>query len=102
DRDAVFRSDSVRRSGFFAAENERAWRLIEQPLVAVVEQGRADGRFAVADPAAAARFIRAVVADAAGLAVGAPPPDRRDPSLDEVLEFCLRGLGGLAAVAPTP
>ncbi len=96
ERVAVLSSESVRRAEGWDAEAERGWELLEEPLVAVLEAGRADGTFPAADPARDAPLIRAMVAARAGLHSGSPTPDAVGATVDHLVAFCLRALGAVA------
>jgi len=96
ERVAILSSESVRRTEFFVSETERAWRLIEEPLVEVLEAGHAEGVFPAAHPARDATLIRAMVREVGSLDPGGPPPDPAEVSVEALLGFCLRALGALA------
>jgi len=93
ERVAILSSDSVRRTEFFVPETQRAWQLIEAPLVEVLEAGRAAGVFPAAHPARDAALIRAMVVESGNVHPGSPPPDPAEVSVDALLGFCLRALG---------
>ena len=85
----VLGSAGAMRAEGYVAETRYASALWMAPLEALLVEGRADGTFPLADPAADAGLIWSVVWSAAGLSPSGPAPASRD----EVRSFCERALG---------
>ena len=89
----VIDSEEVRAAKGYRETRERAHALRERSLVEILRRGRADGSFPHADPEHDAVAISAVISREM---VDQSPGDeaRLQRSLDWVLEFALRALGG--------
>ena len=85
----VLGSAGARRAEGYLAETQHASALLMAPLASLLADGKADGTFSSADPAADAPLIWSVVWGATGLDPAGPKP----PSPDAVRSFCERALG---------
>ncbi len=79
---------SANPSGFVAIQ-----RAVYEPLVAVLEEGRADGTFAAAHPEDDARSIHAVAWILIEAQLGGGGPPDLESARAHVLRFCLPALG---------
>jgi AcrR family transcriptional regulator len=92
-RAAVLGSAGTMRAEGYADEMAHAAQLLVAPLVAVLDEGRADGSFPDADPEADADMIQAIVWRASGLSPFREAPGNLPGGRRAVLSFALRALG---------
>ena len=85
----VLGSAGAMRADGYVAETRHASRLLMAPLEALLADGKADGTFPLADPAADAALIWSVVWGATGLS----PSGAKPASPRVVRSFCERALG---------
>lgn len=89
----VLSSPGAIRAEGYAEEMRYASKLLMAPLQALLAAGAADGSFPLADPAADAELIRAVVWVAAGLTISSEGSTARSDTARQVRSFCARALG---------
>jgi AcrR family transcriptional regulator len=92
-RVAVLGSPAAMRAEGYTQEARRAAKLLIAPLEELLSEGVADGSFPLADPAADAPFIQAVVWTVAGLSQTRDKAVPRDKAARQVRSFCERALG---------
>ena len=80
----------------FPAEFVAIQRAVYEPLVAVLEEGRADGSFPTTDPEDDARSIHAVTWTLIEAQLGGGGPPDQASARAHVLRFCLPALGSAA------
>lgn len=95
-RVAVLGSPGAMRAEGYADETRHATKLLIAPLRALLEDGRQDGTFPLADPDADALLVQSVVWTAAGLNPMRDAPVARDEAFRAVRSFCRRALGASA------
>ena len=93
ERVALLGAPSTRRADGYAAEALHSGRLLEAPLLEVLEAGKLDGSFPSAEPRPDAEMIRAIVFDRAGLNSSERGTLPRATATQDILQFCLRALG---------
>lgn len=89
-RVAFFDAPSARRAGGYGSAEREAMMLLADPLLEVLEQGKADGSFPLAEPDRDVRSINALVWD---VIRWNPRRMSRAAALAHVLRFALPGLG---------
>jgi AcrR family transcriptional regulator len=92
-RVAVLGSPGAMRAEGYADESRHAAKLLAAPLEELLQVGRRDGTFPLADPPADAPLIQSVTWAAAGLNPVRDAPASRDQAFRAVGSFCRRALG---------
>ncbi len=92
-RVTVLTSRGAMKAEGYAEETRHASQLLLAPLAALLAEGKADGSFPLADPAADAPLIQSVVWAAAGLNPARVRPASPADSARQVRSFCERALG---------
>lgn len=95
ERVAIFSSPGAQRAVGYAKVSANSTGELIEPLVAVLERGRADGTFPLAEPSRDAKSIHALVWDVMAWDDGGLGPERlsRPDARAHVLRFALAGLG---------
>ncbi|MDE3204984.1 MAG: TetR/AcrR family transcriptional regulator [Acidobacteriota bacterium] len=93
-RVAVLTSPGALKAQGVDLERRRTVNLLTVSLVSVLEAGRQDGTFPLADPKSDAASIATLAFDAAGLNAKPLKKQTRAQARDAVLAFTLRALGG--------
>jgi AcrR family transcriptional regulator len=92
-RAAVLGSPGAMRAEGSSDEARHAGGLLTAPLLSILDRGRQDGTFPLADPKSDARMITAFTLDAAGLSAAGVRQTQAE-ARRAVLSFTLRALGG--------
>jgi AcrR family transcriptional regulator len=92
-RVTVLGSPAAMRAEGYETEMHHASTLLMTPLEALLAEGKTDGSFPMADPAADAPLIQSVVWAAAGLNPARAKPSTKAEASRQVRSFCERALG---------
>jgi AcrR family transcriptional regulator len=92
-RVTVLGSPAAMKAEGYAVEMRHASTLLMAPLEELLAEGKGDGSFPLADPAADAPLIQSVVWAAAGLNPARTKPATRAEASRQVRSFCERALG---------
>jgi hypothetical protein len=90
---AVLGSDAARRATGCEEERLHARKLLNDPLVAVLEEGQRDGTFPTVEPDHDAWIINAIVFGMVEWPAARGMTLMRAEAVEHVLRFCLPALG---------
>jgi AcrR family transcriptional regulator len=96
ERVALLGAPGARRAEGYGQAAIQSGRLLSAPLRELLEAGAHDGSFPAGEPERNTEMIRSIVFDFAGLNLAGRGPVPKASVKQDILAFCLRGLGAEA------